>query len=357
MAQAARPGTLIGSGEAPNLAVDGAGTGYVVWNDEPPGQVDEPVALCVIAHGSTHCASKRDVIIDGESGEAQPPLISASGHGQLAIASGRCCTVGDVETLSSDGGATFTPPAVIADDIYFDGAIGPAGQGLFVRADGIDGVTSQLGGLGAPADSTATLINPTPGTEAPTGWAGNTPVVIASGKETIAAIYSGSGDPNDGANWRNVRVPGSTFEPSVASGPHGLYLLQDTGDLQGRLTVRRFDGTRFARAHVVVKTDLTEGTALAEDASGRLVAAWYEDGRMSASASRDGGVHWTRAHVVATDVPSPDRMLAALGPDGRGWLVYQPDTPDQIRVVALNARALLGIKPRPKKHKPHHPSK
>jgi hypothetical protein len=57
--------------------------------------------------------------------------------------------------------------------------------------------------------------------------------------------------------------------------------------------------------------------------------------------------------VVATDVPSPDRMQAALGPDGRGWLVYQPDTPDQIRVVRLNARALLGVKPHPRKHKTH----
>jgi hypothetical protein len=322
VAQAARPGTLIGSGEAPSIAVDAGGTGYVAWNDEPPGQVDEPVALCVIAPGSSSCASKRDVIIDGESGEAQPPLLSATGHGQVALASGRCCEVGDVEMLSSDGGATFTSPAVIGDEIYFEGAIGPAGQVLFVNDT--SGVTSQLGAIGAPADTTATLIDPAPGLSTPTGWAGNTPVVVGGGTETIAAIYSGSGDPNDGANWRNVRVPGSTFEPSVASGPHGLYLLQDAGSEQGRLAVRKFNGHGFGRAHVVVITDLTEGVALAEDAAGRLVATWYEDGKMFASASRDGGVHWSRRRVIATDVPSPDRMEAALGPDGRGWLVYQP---------------------------------
>jgi hypothetical protein len=148
-----------------------------------------------------------------------------------------------------------------------------------------------------------------------------------------------------------VRVPGSTFNPSVASGRHGLYLLQGTGEFQRRLTVRRFDGRRFGRAHVVVITNLTEGTALAEDASGRPVAAWYKSGTMYAGASRDGGVHWSRPHVIATDVADPGRMQAALGPDGRGWLVYEVEAENQIRAVPLNARKLPGIKPAPKQHK------
>jgi hypothetical protein len=349
-AWAARPGTLIGSGEVPSVAVDAAGTGYVAWNDQPPGQVAEPVGLCVIVHGGSACASKRDVIVDGESGAAQPPLISATGHGQLAVASGRCCSVGDVETLSSDGGASFTAPAVIGNETYFDGAIGPARQVLFVNHT--SGVTSQLGSIGAPAGTTATLIDPAAGLSTPTAWAGSTPVVVAGGTETIAAIYSGSGDPNDGANWRDVQVPGSTFAPSVASGSHGLYLLQDTGPDQRRLTVRKFNGRGFGRAQVVVVTDLTQGTALAEDAAGRLVAAWYGDGKLFAAASRDGGVHWTRRQVIGSDVPSPDRMEAALGPDGRGWLVYGADSVRQIRVIPLNAGALLAITPAHKTPKP-----
>lgn len=49
-------------------------------------------------------------------------------------------------------------------------------------------------------------------------------------------------------------------------------------------------------------------------------------------------------------------MQAALGPDGRGWLVHEVEAENQIRVVPLNARKLLGIRPAPKKHKPrgHH---
>jgi hypothetical protein len=60
--------------------------------------------------------------------------------------------------------------------------------------------------------------------------------------------------------------------------------------------------------------------------------------------------------VIATDVADPGRMQAALGPDGRGWLVYEVEAENQIRVVPLNAGKLLGIKPAPKKHKPrgHH---
>ena len=56
--------------------------------------------------------------------------------------------------------------------------------------------------------------------------------------------------------------------------------------------------------------------------------------------------------MIATDVADPGRMQAALGPDGRGWLVYEVEAENQIRVVPLNARKLLGIRPAPKKHKP-----
>ncbi|MGH2884054.1 MAG: hypothetical protein ACRDPA_15405, partial [Solirubrobacteraceae bacterium] len=41
-AQAARPGTLIASGQAPSVAVDANGTGYVAYNAEPPGRVALP---------------------------------------------------------------------------------------------------------------------------------------------------------------------------------------------------------------------------------------------------------------------------------------------------------------------------
>jgi hypothetical protein len=276
VASAARPGTLIGPGQAPSIAVDAAGTGYVVWND--------------------------------------------------------------------------------------DGAIGPVGQVLFVDDNSLDGILSQFAGIGAPANDTATLIDPPPGLNAPAAFAGNTPVVVGAGAETKAAIYSGSGDPNDGASWNNVRVPGSTFNPSLASGPRGLFLIQDTGTNEGRLTVRRFQGKRFGPAHIVHKTNFTEGTALAEDAHGRLVAIWYEEGKLFAAASRSGGLHWARSHMIATDVENPGRMQAVLGPDGRGWLVYELESGSQIRLVPLNTNHLLGIKPAPKKHKPphhkkHHPNK
>jgi hypothetical protein len=45
-------------------------------------------------------------------------------------------------------------------------------------------------------------------------------------------------------------------------------------------------------------------------------------------------------------------MEAALGPDGRGWLVYGADSVRQIRVIPLNAGALLAITPAHKTHKP-----
>jgi hypothetical protein len=357
-ADAARPGTLIANGQAPSVAVDATGTGYVVYNDEPPGQVDEPVGLCVIPRGASHCSSNRDVIIDGQSGEAQPALISATGNGQLEIASGRCCFNSNVAIVSSNGGATFSDPASIGDIIYFDGAIGPGGQVLFVDDSIINGIFSEVGSPATPADGSATLFDPAPGGSAIAGWAGGTPVVVGAGTETAAAIYSGSGDVNDGANWNNVRVPGSTSNPSMASGPVGLFLLQDTGDFQGRLTIRRFEGNGFGRAHVIVNANSTEGTALAEDNSGRLVAIWYENGTIFASASRDRGVRWSRPRAIATDVQLPSRLNAAVAPDGSGWLVYDLNAGSEVRVVPVSIEALLGIRHpahhRKRRHRRHH---
>lgn len=354
MASAARPGTLIASGEAPSIAVDANGTGYIAYNDEPPGQVDEPVGLCVIPAGASQCSSNQDVLADGQSGEAQPALISASGNGQLTIVSGRCCFDNDEVMTSTDGGASFSDPVSIGGLTYFDGAIGPGGDVLLVNYNTDFSINSQISSAASPAGDSATLFNPQPGDSAVAGWSGGTPVVVASGSETYAAIYSGSGDPNDGASWNNVRVPGSTFDPSMASGPDGLFLLQDTGDFQRRLTIRRFDGNGFGPAHVITITNESQGTALAEDPSGRLVAVWYDDGTMFASASRDLGVHWSRPRVVATEVNLPSRMEAALGPNGNGWLVYDLNAGSEIRVFPLSVDALLGIRAAPPPHKVHH---
>lgn len=243
-AQAARPGTLVAVGQAPTVAVDANGTGYVAYNDQPPGRDDQPVGLCVVAPGASRCSSNRDVLVDGNSGEAVPPLISATGSGHLTLAAGRCCGIDNVEMVSNDAGSTFTAPETIGSLIYFDGAIGPAGQALFVDGDTLNGVQAQVGSPGSPADLTATLMSSV-AVHAPAAWAGSTPVVVGGGHSTIAASYSGSGDPNDGANWNNVRVPGASYAPSLASGPTGLFLLQDTGLIDGRLTIRRFEGSRF----------------------------------------------------------------------------------------------------------------
>jgi hypothetical protein len=354
VAQAARPGTLIANGQAPSVAVDGNGTGYVAYNDQPPGQNDEPVGLCVIPHGASRCSSNTDVLADGSSGEAQPALVSAAGNGLVAIVSGRCCFNSVEAITSADGGATWTAPNTIGDLIYFDGAIGPTGQVLLVQDNSLEGIFSQVSSLTGQPNGSATLFNPPPGGNAIAGWSGNTPVVVGSGTETAAAIYSGSGDPNDGANWDNVRVPGSTSNPSMASGPAGLFLLQDTGEFQGRLTVRKFEGTGFGPAHIVHLASGSEATALAEDPAGRLIAMWYESGTIFASASADQGVHWSRFRVIATDVDQPGRMNAALGPDGTGWLVYENLGGGEIRLVPLNVGA-LGIKaPAPPKHRRHH---
>jgi hypothetical protein len=344
VASAARPGFLVASGEGATVAVDAAGTTYIAYNDGPPGETSEAIGLCVIPRGAARCATNENVL-DGAAYTGQPAWVSASGVGQLAIVSYFDSSAGDVELTSANGGVSFTAPVSIATLEGTDMAFGPAGQVLTVNGDE-DDVAAQVGSLTAPDSSDPADLLASTTSNAFAGWAGGTPVVVAGSGPARAdvAVWSGAGSVNDAATWRTERVGGETIHPSLASGPRGLFLLQDTGAFNDRLTIRRFARGRFGRAHIINSgSRATLGTALAEDPSGRLVAVWYQDTteRMLAAACADAGLKWSRPRVIGTDVPLPQHMRAAVGPHGRGWLVYDRNAGNQVRAIPLNVNELL----------------
>ncbi len=338
------PGALVGAGQAPSVAINSTGTAYVAWNgaDQPPTK-DQPVMLCVVGAGAPGCAAPRMILRDGFSASAQPALVDAPAPGVVRVVSARTNGPGDVELDSSNGGVTFSAPRTIASKFYFSGAFGPRGL-VLVSGTFVD-LHFQIGAPTAPAlGDAATLPLPAAGGSI-AGWSGATPVIVAGTVRdgTFASSWSGRGNLNDAATWMSGRVGGRSLRPALASGPRGLFLLQDQRINQTRLTVRRFVGGRFGPARLVAKTIPAVGTALAQDSAGRLLAVWYVPikGQLRAAASRDGGRHWSRPRTIAAHVPVPGRMSAALGPSGRGWLAYELNVGSQIHLVKLNAPALL----------------
>jgi hypothetical protein len=64
------------------------------------------------------------------------------------------------------------------------------------------------------------------------------------------------------------------------------------------------------------------GTAIAQDAKGRLAVAWYDsrDARIRVAASRNGR-RWSRPRTLGRTAGIPSTMAVGLGRNGRGLVV------------------------------------
>jgi hypothetical protein len=344
-AVAAKHGRLLATGNYPNVAIDAAGTAYVFYGDQLPlGRKDSPLALCVIPAGASGCASRQDILVDGRSG-FDPPIVAATGIGQVQVAAGRCCGDRVVALSSSSGGAAFSAPVIVSRRLVEAGAFGPGGQLLLVSR-GARGLYASVGTPALPARRAARLISG-PLLDVFGAFSGSTPVALGYdvNNDTVGAFWSGAGNVNDGARWKSVRVAGSGSPPGLAQGPGGLYLLQDIyvrvgRRLVSRLVARRFEHRRFGRRHTVANGGATYDETLAEAPNGDLLAVWYRGGSIDAAASTDAGVRWSRPRTLATGVLLPGDLEAALGPGGAGWVVYSPQLGYSVRGIAVNAAAL-----------------
>jgi hypothetical protein len=337
-AQAARPVT-IGPGDAPGVAVDAAGTAYVAYNG-PYVTPGEPLMFCAWPRGARSCAP-RTITDDNASPLAQPALVGAGGAGAVWIVSAR-------DTLqlmtSGDGGATFGAPVSLGEGRFFDAAFGPERRlALTIRNLGyIDFYERSLAG---PVGGTA-QVNPGYGVESQVAYAGVRPVVVSGGRSPAIAYtaWTGAGSVHDPAMWTTPRRVGKSNSFALASGRRGLWLAHEvSAGYPDRMVVRRFSGNRFGRAPRIpaYRRGLTPiaGAALAQDARGRMVAVWYSSTgeRLEYSKSRTGA-RWSRARVLATGVETPADLQVALGPDGRGLVVWDENTGPNINAVRVSAR-------------------
>ena len=341
-ARAARP-VSIALGEAPGVAVDAAGTAHVAYNGESDG-AGQPLMYCAWPRGARNC-TPRAIVSDGAGPSAQPALVQAGpAAGELTVVSQRAPIVA---VRSLDGGATFAPPAPIGFGTFFDGAFGPAG-GLALGYYN----TLRYRTLAGPADLNAGVtLNTGYGVNTETGFAGARPVFVSGAASPGIAVssWSGQGDVHDPAMWRGPFKIAESNDFALASGRRGLWLayadFAHGGDEP--LIVRKFSGQRFGRAHRIpagrLGNGFANGVGFTQDATGRMVVIWNNGprGRLEYSASRTGA-RWTPARVLATGLPSRVFTLqVALGPDGRGLVVWDPLGGGDVKAVRVSVRGLL----------------
>jgi hypothetical protein len=336
----------VGTGNKPQIAVDSAGTAYVVWNHATSGLASS-VQLCKVPRGATACAASVELTADQQS--FSPPYVFLPAPGTVEVISTRCCYVGPNQTLlwtSTDGGASFGQPRLI-------GSLDPSGDAILGPGNAISAVTDTVTGSTsyqrAPADgsaaatSNATLTGDEYG--GTVGLFNGNPVVAfwdfssSQPNHVDFAAYKGSGDPNDTANWTPSTAVGPGSSTRIASGPSGLFLMyQDGQPGQEHYYVRKYTGSGFGAPVDISGQETGYVNDFFEDPSGRLHAVWRNNpGAVRYTTSTDGTT-WAPVQTQDDEGASggPYALQEAEAADGRGWVAFDANAGDgQIRLAPI----------------------
>ena len=356
----ARP-FVIGTGDVPDMAIDRSGSAHLAWVASSGS-----VLYCGLIRGGEACGRPRTLYGSGLTAGRPHVLLAGSGRfgpGRLVVSlgDGPCresrpglCTY--VRNSESDG-VSFSPPQAVAAPGWLGSGPRPNSFG-----DAVFGPGDSISYASAPGDSAfffnaplnggiehrfVQLASPTPdAVGAAIGLAGTTPVVVyadAAEPQTLYwQAYRGPGGLDERESWsapQPIESGVNVIEnDAIASGPAGLFVMYQRGSARGvqRFFVRRFEAGGFGPP-APIGEPLRSGREgypipadLAEDASGRLHAAWidYRSHRIRAAASTAGGATWGRPFTIAAGRAVPEgersvpRLDVAAARDGLGYAVW-----------------------------------
>jgi hypothetical protein len=269
------------------------------------------------------------VVRDGVDAFREPPLLSVRAHGVMRLVSSNA-SGSPVLFESTSGGRRFERVGPLGLGQYFGGAFGPGSRLLLT--DDENGLATRIADRAGPSQSHAGFAihdQAIIGNSSAAAWTGRTPVIAgAIVGRALAWHWSGRGSPADPRAWRREAL-GRAAHIAMASGPRGLFLLQDGANPEGPDLLRlwRWHHGRFVRdGHLprVTSASATDAIALAQDGQGALVAAWDATpfSQVDVAVSVDGGRHWTAERTITGDVTPMFRLTLALGRGGRGILAY-----------------------------------
>lgn len=340
-AMAAQAITL-GVGSRPGLAVDAAGTGYVVWNG--PGNATS-LGFCRLPRGASHCAVASTIPGPAGTTSGSRPFVTVSGS-IVRIVQYRYPTSGPnlaglYMFTSTTGGASFGPGVLIGTVPFEEGVVGPGDtlSGVPVNTE----MAFQNVSLTAGVTTSKAVLSATHQNHAAVGLVdASTPLAVFTHDHAAQwRRYDGSGPYNDVANWTTALDVGVAAHPKLAGGPAGLFLL--AGDGGAGLNVRKWTGSSFG-APVPIGPGVSPTTHLTQDAAGRLHAVYQRDNANPLQlihAVSDGGVTWRSGTVIAQDIATSGGMKdlrVAVAADHIGLTVWSTGVGD-IRVAAIGPGA------------------
>ena len=150
--------------------------------------------------------------------------------------------------------------------------------------------------IGGPLEARTVELNPGFGSFQSVGFAGRRLVYVSGGRAHTAELLEGKRDIFDRSSWTHRRGPAMVYY-DLDNGPRGLWLVHELRrGPDDVVVVRRWRRGRFGAARAIPgSTGNVIGTAIAQDAKGRLAVAWYDSrgDRIRVAASRNRR-RWSR---------------------------------------------------------------
>ena len=327
--------SLSGAGTFPDVLVDEAGTGHIVWN-EGRGDAADVAVYCRLKRGATSCDKRHELTWDKTYGAGDGPQFNIDDGGprivrigdQLLVLSKRYPTIGEkpdgassstvVGWVSNDGGTSWSAAQVLGKRNLGQLAVaGPADNPVIVDLghDPFCGgmcVTSYVSGVYSTAEG---VLNTDPNSNYNATLERDGAGLIGAFSDLQPRIWlrrwNGSGSPTDPGELvdlgaaargrararRRAGGPVPDAEAGLLRPPAGA---TPVGRRPGKVVagpavpITGAAGARFGRLH--------------EDASGRLLAAWQQDG---------SGVQLRTSKAGASGFEPAQRLI---GGDGNGQI-------------------------------------
>lgn len=348
----APPVVSLGPGERPDVIVDAAGTSHIVFNEPVPAGGSDITHYCRVPRGAKGCNNPSGTpfppIADAFSHDSSGPKILQIGDGLVALSARYPAVVQhpDGETsdrtlyawLSSDGGESWTGPAIIGTIDPSGDAAAVAGR-LAIITDTVTGGTSaQIYASGAYQRGGILLG---PGDAAYGGRIaddGGAPIAAFNdlSPQVIVRRFGGAGDASDPQAWTASAFPGA--RPRLATGPRGAWVMYRE-DLLGPWAIRPVPGGQAAAAGQRLSDpsagENDEGD-LVQDAGGKLRALWATGSSPTRVVARSSepamGASFGGEDLVAA-ADGVAGLRAATTDDGGGGAVFQRSQGDAKDVV------------------------
>ena len=343
----------LGTGKNPNLLVDAAGTAHILFAQDGGAEAADTLAFCNLQRGIKTCASRgvtpNPTAPDpGEGGIfiGNSPGINDDNDGPVPLVVGNQLFVVDrrfpdffhtppggesdsnVFLWSSvDGGATITGPGQIGDNQMSGGAIAfgdPAAPVIAtISRTQTGGTTFQASPSGTYTTAKAQLGTGDQAYDGGLALDGERPIAAFADLSgtTFVREFSGTGDPNDVANWSQTSFPG--YGPRIVGGAAGVFVLTSDSNINnGNLRLQRIVNGAPSGAPVTLGKSSSE-PAISQDPTGRIAFA-YTDATGLWVRSSDDGVEFSPPELVAT-IPAGQAIAAlsiAATTDGGGFATF-----------------------------------